>query len=534
MARLQAVTATFSESLTSADVMDVVVEQVVSSFGARAGLVATVTETGEDLVVVRQTGYPDWIITTWRVFPINASFPLSDTVREMKPIFMENGEAFWSRYPDLAAEIDKADQAAAALPLIAGGRRIGGLYLTYPGPRPFSEDDQKFLMSLAHQCAQALARAQLYEDAQAARAAAEAAVAQLQAEIEVRRRSETLAAAQAKILEQIAHGNPLMEILTSIACLIDSQVPDICSAISMFDSSIGGLRLAAGPGLPPVYAAALAEGFPVGPEIGSCGSAAFHKKSVFTTDIATDSRWQKAGALPLEHGLRACWSTPILGKNDQVLGTFGLFYRRIIADESTRRRDQEFVEVAVHLAGIAIERDRVDAGRRAFLAESLAMVTEGHLLLCRAYEDLPRPRPDTTEALPVSNQTMAELRGRIRAAAMECGFSQARCDDLLTGATEAAANTITHAAGKGSAWVHADAAVGRVYVWIVDDGPGIEDDALHHATLERGWTTAGTLGHGFWIMLRMIDCTFLLTGPTGTTVVLEQKRTPSTPDWLTK
>ncbi len=37
-------------------------------------------------------------------------------------------------------------------------------------------------------------------------------------------------------------------------------------------------------------------------------------------------------------------------------------------------------------------------------------------------------------------------------------------------------------------------------------------------------TTAGTLGHGFHMMLRTADRVFLLTGPGGTTLVLEKER----------
>ena len=36
-------------------------------------------------------------------------------------------------------------------------------------------------------------------------------------------------------------------------------------------------------------------------------------------------------------------------------------------------------------------------------------------------------------------------------------------------------------------------------------GTGIGETVLHRATLEQGWTTAGTLGYGFTLMLRMAD-----------------------------
>jgi hypothetical protein len=55
---------------------------------------------------------------------------------------------------------------------------------------------------------------------------------------------------------------------------------------------------------------------------------------------------------------------------------------------------------------------------------------------------------------------------------------------------------------------------------------------LHRATLERGFTTAGTMGHGFWLMLKTVDRVWLLTGAAGTTVVIEQDREPAEVAWL--
>lgn len=59
-------------------------------------------------------------------------------------------------------------------------------------------------------------------------------------------------------------------------------------------------------------------------------------------------------------------------------------------------------------------------------------------------------------------------------------------------------------------------------------------DRLHRATLERGYTTAGTLGHGFWMILKTCDRLYLLTGTNGTTLVMEQDRTPAAPYWLSE
>ena len=67
---------------------------------------------------------------------------------------------------------------------------------------------------------------------------------------------------------------------------------------------------------------------------------------------------------------------------------------------------------------------------------------------------------------------------------------------------------------------------------IEDTGNGIAVNTLHRATLERGFTTAGSMGHGFWMMLKTADRVWLLTGAGGTTVVIEQDRAEPDPAWL--
>ena len=498
MRGLLAITASLAEASSAAQVIEATANHLVETFGSAAVIVAVLTEDG--LEIARQVGFaPDG--------PVGIPTALKKALDSARPVIGNDD-----------------DRCAIALPMSAGGHNVGVLYVVLS---PTSAPDVEFLMSITNVCGQALARAQAVDTANKA-------LAQLEAQSEARRLAAIQTVDQNRILELIANGKPIEQILTSIATLIEAQVPGACAVVSILDPAKSELRMAAGPAIPTDFAQMLTAGVRIGEGNGSCAAAAYRREQIISPNIATDQRWLNTAAFPLKSGLRACASTPILGNNEQVLGTFALFYRHPLAGGSLVGAQADLVEVAVHLARIAIERDRVDSGRRAFLAESLAMVTEGHLLLCRSADDFPAPKPGVDEMLPITRATMSDFRHRARAAGLDCGFSQARCDDLVTGVTEAAANTLMHAGGTGRSWIHADRDNGRVYVWIIDSGTGIDDDALHHATLERGWTTAGTLGHGFWIMLRMIDCTFLLTTPTGTTVILEQKKTPSSPDWMAK
>ncbi len=110
------------------------------------------------------------------------------------------------------------------------------------------------------------------------------------------------------------------------------------------------------------------------------------------------------------------------------------------------------------------------------------------------------------------------------------GFPDERWQDLILAAGEAAMNAVVHAGGGDGRVCIGDK--GTLQVWVEDRGKGIAVHALHRATLERGYTTAGSLGHGFWLMLKTADRIWLLTGSAGTTVAIEQDRVPPEPQWL--
>lgn len=182
-------------------------------------------------------------------------------------------------------------------------------------------------------------------------------------------------------------------------------------------------------------------------------------------------------------------------------------------------------------ARLLAEARQLAARQHAFLKDILFAVTDGVFYLCDGTGDLPPP-PGTADAVPLPDASaLRVLRRLVRERAAACGLPADRASDLLTATGEAAMNAVTHAGGRGEGRVYCAAERERAQVWVVDHGPGIPLERLHRAVLERGFTTAGTLGHGFWLMLKTADRVFLLTGENGTTVVLEKGRTPPQPDW---
>ncbi|MEH2423554.1 MAG: PAS domain S-box protein [Nostoc sp.] len=173
-ARLQALTAALSESLTPTQVAEVIVEQGMAALAASSALVALLTKSGTELEIVRAVNYQEETLNSWRRFSINASAPLAEAVRTKKPIWQEPTTTRVARYSHLAQDYTQYNYGAwISIPLIIEGRAIGGISLAFAEIQEFNQDDQTFILALAQQCAQAMERARLYEAEQTAREAAE-------------------------------------------------------------------------------------------------------------------------------------------------------------------------------------------------------------------------------------------------------------------------------------------------------------------------------------------------------------------------
>jgi PAS domain S-box-containing protein len=174
--RLQAVSGSLSQALTANDVAVAVIEQGVNSLGAHAGTVVLLNNATSELEIVGTVGFPKEVFEKWRRFTLNENVPIADAIRRKSPILIESLAAYIERYPALGPVASiTGTQALAAFPLIIEGRTIGALGLSFPRTQTFSDEDVAFIDALAHQCAQALERARLYETEQRLRAQAETA-----------------------------------------------------------------------------------------------------------------------------------------------------------------------------------------------------------------------------------------------------------------------------------------------------------------------------------------------------------------------
>ena len=175
-------------------------------------------------------------------------------------------------------------------------------------------------------------------------------------DITARKHADVLRDGQAQILEMIATNMRLEDVLDHLTRLIESQLTGICGSILLLDNEGLHLRHGAAPSLPAAYTRAI-DGVRIGPNVGSCGSAAYRREAVVVVDIMTDPLWRDYRELAAAHDLRSCWSTPILSHQGAVLGTFAMYSRQVREPGAAEMR---LIEVATRFAGIAIERKQAE------------------------------------------------------------------------------------------------------------------------------------------------------------------------------
>jgi PAS domain S-box-containing protein len=165
-----------------------------------------------------------------------------------------------------------------------------------------------------------------------------------------RKRAEALLAGEKRILEMVAKGDPLAEILDALCRLAEQQASGVLASILLLEGE--RLRHGGAPSLPKAYTDAI-DGITIGPSAGSCGTAAYRGEQVIVENIASDPLWADYRDAALPHALRACWSTPVFSSQGKVIATFAMYYRE---PRSPTVRDQQMIDQITHLAGIAIER----------------------------------------------------------------------------------------------------------------------------------------------------------------------------------
>lgn len=184
-------------------------------------------------------------------------------------------------------------------------------------------------------------------------------------EITGHKMDQQLLAWEKSALELIVGAKSLHEVLDQLMLDLEARNPGALCSVLLLDEDGVHLRHGGAPSLPENYNR-LIHGIAIGPAVGSCGTAAFEKRQVIVSDIATDPLWAAFREIALGQGLRACWSTPILSGSGKILGTFAVYYRETRHPSAF---EMEMIGRATHVVSIAIERATAAENLRKFQAE---------------------------------------------------------------------------------------------------------------------------------------------------------------------
>jgi diguanylate cyclase (GGDEF)-like protein len=167
-------------------------------------------------------------------------------------------------------------------------------------------------------------------------------------------RVHQLMTSHSQIHYMIARDAPLRDVLLELCRIIERYDPSLVPSVLMLDPASNTLHSGIGPCLPPEYLAAI-DGVVIGPNIGTCGPAAWFGRLTVSPDLASDPRWAPIIELARGAGLAHCWSMPIKAAGDEVLGTLAFYGRQ---PREPLPEHLELLQDCARVAAIAIERSQ--------------------------------------------------------------------------------------------------------------------------------------------------------------------------------
>lgn len=176
-------------------------------------------------------------------------------------------------------------------------------------------------------------------------------------------------ARERQILEGLVRGEPQEALLDALCYALEARIPGgTCTVLLLREG-----RLWRGAShMPSAYDAAI-EGIAIGPNVGSCGTAAFLGKPVWAHDVQRDARWAAYRDLADTFGFQACWSYPILDRQGTVLGTFAMYFS---APRAPLKEEQAALARSAALAALILETHRLQQEHK-LLSEVACQTTNG-------------------------------------------------------------------------------------------------------------------------------------------------------------
>lgn len=179
-------------------------------------------------------------------------------------------------------------------------------------------------------------------------------------DITERKQAELQMAGQSDVLEALAKGQPLEEVLLLATLVLEQQMPGAMASVLLADEEGARLLPGAVGSLPDAFNAAI-HGLPVGEGIGVCGTAAFRRAPVIVPDVAQDPLCASFRALAAQHGLAACWSHPIISAEGRLLGTLAVYFG---SPRHARPGELQHLADSARIVALAIAHKQAEEARR--------------------------------------------------------------------------------------------------------------------------------------------------------------------------
>lgn len=204
---------------------------------------------------------------------------------------------------------------------------------------------------------------------------------------------------RSEVLERLATGASLNEILIALVSNAEKHNPEILCTVMLLDEGDKHLRTCAAPNLPDFFTDAL-DGMEIGHAVAACGEAAFTGKRVIVEDIMEHPNWVAYRKLARKANLRACWSEPVISSTGDILGTFAIYNREPCAPSQS---DLDFIQDSARLAAIAIEHNQAEEALTLSEERYRTVVQQQTEMICRF-------KPDFT--LTFANQAYYQYFGK--------------------------------------------------------------------------------------------------------------------------
>jgi diguanylate cyclase (GGDEF)-like protein len=201
---------------------------------------------------------------------------------------------------------DDTRGAYAAVPVAVTGQVIGQLGMADPLRSSWSSDDIAALNDAAAAVATELERRLARADVV---------------------RVQELVSSHNRVYDMIGKGAPLRDVLIEVCQIIERYDSSFIPSVLLRDPISNTLHSGIGPSLPKAYLDSV-DGAPIGPNIGTCGPAAWFGELAISADLSQDPKWAPIRAMAEMAGVAHCWSMPIKDPTGEVLGTLALYGRR--------------------------------------------------------------------------------------------------------------------------------------------------------------------------------------------------------------